>query len=867
MHMKHKIIAFRSLLAATSSGLALALVPTTAEAQETAESARASAGQYEEIIVTARRREESLQEVPVSVSVMSQAELTTELVTNQNDLQQKIPSLSVAARFGNSGGTYAIRGLSGGNTTRPTVGTYFAEVPGPTNNSGYDPSAGQSLYDLQSVQVLKGPQGTLFGRTSTAGAVLVTPAAPKLNDFEVNGNLGLGSLGYFQGSLAVNIPVIKDILAIRVAGSYNHRDGYTKVIGSDRRLDELNDDAQRISILFQPTDWLKNVTIYDRYNAAQSSGGYLAVSYDPDFRLFNLTPASGSVVFGGVCAQAVAIGLSPNADACVAQRLGILSKIKANLAAETARTAAGGDAYRSTASGNTTFYNDRIRHEYLINTTEVSLPRIGSLELTLKNIFGYQVSKGYQTMNISGVADDLFNLYIGVDAGVRLNQVGTNATVGLGKGEKFYTNETQISGTLGDDRLVFVAGYFYQHAPTTPTLDSVGNIQKVLGGVTNVNLGYAPGRAFNVGGRAKQTAFYGQATLGFDGLVDGLHFTAGIRRTKDDFRLDTRAAGVNPLTGVISPSIITINTTTGVITETPSPVATQALKTKGTNYNFSLDYQINPRLMVYVATRKGYVPGGLNNTAGVGAPNFQLQFGSETIKDKEVGMKWDFNFGSTYGRLNLAAFDANYSDIQRSFSSVVNGTAVAFTANVAKAKLRGLEVEFEIRPTSNLLLAADYALTDTKYKSWIGADPIGRAPAGTNLDLSNNSFFNAPRHKMNLKATYEIPLAGDNGLVSITGQYTYQSRTYYIATPERYLEVFGEGRRDTISENGYGVTNLRIDWDKPMGIEPITIGLFARNLFDTVYATSGSPLENATGFTTKQFGPPRVVGATISFRY
>lgn len=867
MHMKHQNIAFRSLLAATSSGLILALVPTTASAQETERVARPAGGQSNDIIVTARRREESLQEVPLAVSVMSQAELTTELVTNQNDLQQKIPSLSVAARFGNSGGTYAIRGLSGGNTTRPTVGTYFAEVPGPTNNTGYDPSAGQSLYDLRSVQVLKGPQGTLFGRTSTAGAVLVTPAPPELDDFSINGNLGLGSVGYFQGSLAVNIPVIKDILAIRVAGSYNHRDGYTKVIGSSRRLDELNDDAQRLSVLFQPTDWLKSVTIYDRYNASQATGAYLAVGYDPNFPLFNLTPASGSVVFGGVCSQAVAIGLSPSADACVAQRLGILSRIKANLAAETARTAAGGKAYRSTASGDTAYFNDRIRHEYIINTTELSFPKFGSVDLKLKNIFGYQLSKGYQTMNISGVADDLFNLYIGVDAGANLNQVGTNPVVGLGKGEKFYTNETQISGSVGDERLVFVAGYFYQHAPTTPTLESVGNLQKVFGGVTNVNLGYSSGRAFNVGGRAKQTAFYAQATLGFDGLVDGLHFTAGIRRTKDDFRLSSRAAGVNPLTGVISPSIFTINTTTGAITETPSPVTTQMLKTDGTNYNFSLDYQVNPKLMVYVSTRKGYVPGGLNNAAALGAPNFNLQFGSETIKDKEVGVKWDFNLGSTYGRLNVAAYDATYSDIQRSFTAVVNGAALAYTANVAKAKLRGVEVEFEIRPTNNLLLAADYALADTKYKSWIGADPIGRAPAGTNIDLSNNSFFNAPRHKMNLKATYEIPLGNDNGQVSITGQYTYQSRTWFIVSPERYMEVFGQDRRNLISENGYGVTNMRIDWENPMGFQDVTIGMFARNLFDTVYATSGTPLENATGFITKQFGPPRVVGATMSFRY
>src|SRR3546814_396162 len=224
-----------------------------------------------EIIVTARRRAEKLQDVPLAVSVMTQDQLKTQQVHDQNDLQQKIPSLSVASRFGHTGGTYAIRGLSGTNTGTPAVGTYFAEVPTPTNNIGVDTSAGQSLYDLASVQVLKGPQGTLFGRSTTAGAVLVTPDAPNLQNVEANGDLAFGNLGYLQGTLAVSVPIIKDVLAIRVAGNYNHRRGYTKVIGTSQRLDERNNDSQRLSVLVKPTAWLKNTTIYDLFHPAQAS--------------------------------------------------------------------------------------------------------------------------------------------------------------------------------------------------------------------------------------------------------------------------------------------------------------------------------------------------------------------------------------------------------------------------------------------------------------------------------------------------------------------------------------------------------------------------------------------------------------------
>lgn len=854
----------RAVQLATASALALVWMAPEAKAQTADSGGRPAATGVGDIVVTARRREEKLQDVPQAVSVMTQDQLKTENVRDQSDLQQKIPSLSVASRFGRTGGTYGMRGLSGQSSTTPTVGTYFAEVPTPTNNVGYDASAGQSLYDLESVQVLKGPQGTLFGRTTTAGAVLVTPAAPHLDDVKANGSLGVGSLGYFQGTLALSVPIIDGVLAVRVAANYNHRRGYTKVIGSDRRLDELNNESQRVSVLFQPASWLKNTTIYDRFHADQAASAYLAVDYPANFGLFNL-PAN-SPFFNGVCAQAVAVGLASSVPACASQRLAILASLKANIAAEVARVAQGGDERRRVNAGNSTYFIDRNTHETVVNRTEITLPDLGPLELQLKNIFGYQTTTGYSGVNVGGI-DELLNLYVGVGSGLAGNQVGNKASISTGPGEKFYSNETQLSGNLFGDRLVFVAGYYYQHAPSTSDLTNVGGVQKTLGGVTTVNLGFSAGRPFTVGGRANQSAFYGQATLGLDGLIDGLHLTAGLRRTKDDFILRTRAAGIHPLTGVISPSIVAINTTTGAITLTPSPVATQDLKTSGTNYNFSIDYKASPDFLVYVSTRKGYVPGGLNNAIAVGAPEFQLQYGSETIKDVEAGLKWDFTMGGTSGRFNLAAYQAWYSGIQRSFTAIVNGAAISYVANVAKAKLRGFEAELTVLPVSDLRLGINYSYNEAKYTRWIGADPYGFAPPGTNIDLSNNPFQNAPKHKVNLNATYDIPLAGDQGTVSITGQFTYQSKSFGLTAAYRYIEIYGEGGRNASTIDGYGLANARIDWQDAFGVENVTASAFVRNIFDKTYQTSASALNNTLGFSTKQFGEPRVIGASVSFDY
>jgi outer membrane receptor protein involved in Fe transport len=191
----------------------------------------------------------------------------------------------------------------------------------------------------------------------------------------------------------------------------------------------------------------------------------------------------------------------------------------------------------------------------------------------------------------------------------------------------------------------------------------------------------------------------------------------------------------------------------------------------------------------------------------------------------------------------------------------------SYVANVAKGKLQGLEAELTVAPTNELTIGLNYSLNETKYTSWFGADPYGAAPPGTNIDLKNNPFMNAPRYKINVNATYEIPLSADNGTVSVTGQYTYQSRAYYLTGAARYVEIFGESARASTLENGFGVANAHVDWIDPLGHRGVTASIFGRNLFDEIYATSATPLNNSLGFSTKQYSEPRIIGASISFRY
>ncbi|RYG85370.1 MAG: TonB-dependent receptor, partial [Alphaproteobacteria bacterium] len=135
------------------------------------------------IIVTARRIEERLQDVPISISVVNQEQITRANVTSSEDLARVVPGLAVDSRYSSEQSSFSIRGFSQQLRTSAAVGTYFAEVVAPRGSSlalqGGDGAGPGFMFDLQNVQVLKGPQGTLFGRNTTGGAVLLVPQKPR----------------------------------------------------------------------------------------------------------------------------------------------------------------------------------------------------------------------------------------------------------------------------------------------------------------------------------------------------------------------------------------------------------------------------------------------------------------------------------------------------------------------------------------------------------------------------------------------------------------------------------------------------------------------------------------------------------------
>jgi len=255
-------------LALIVGGLGMGALTAPAGAQQVslpADTQAEPANQSNDIIVTARRREERLQDVPVAVTAISSAELQQRGTRDITDLGAIAPNLYVGQ--GGRGGSVAVVNIRGQENTGtaitndPAVGIYFDEVY-------LGRSAGSllaSVQDMANVQVLRGPQGTLFGRNNTGGAILLTPNRPNLTDLQGSVNLTYGRFDRFDAGAVVDVPIVKDKLGVRASFLRSRQDGYGKSLttGFDD-YGNAHNDSGRVAIRWKPSDAVTFDFTYDR---------------------------------------------------------------------------------------------------------------------------------------------------------------------------------------------------------------------------------------------------------------------------------------------------------------------------------------------------------------------------------------------------------------------------------------------------------------------------------------------------------------------------------------------------------------------------------------------------------------------------
>jgi iron complex outermembrane receptor protein len=437
--------------------------------------AGASGTSIGEVVVTARRRAENLEHVPAAVSVVNQAQLERQDVQDAVSLQHAIPSLVTSATaVGHNNESFSVRGIGTTAGASPGVAIYISEVPYVFATSLGSAAPSGIYFDLQNVQVLKGPQGTLFGKNTTGGAVLFEPQHPT-DDFEGYAQIGAGSYRRADFEGAVNIPIIPDKVLFRIAADAERRDGYTRDIVTGKDYDNVNFYSLRASLTVRPIDKLEIYTMAD-YHYSKDNG--IGLTLDE------------------VQANSFLTYLYPGLEAYAAQ--------------ERAR------GPRLTELSDSALSQARQETYGVVNNIQYHV----TPDLNLKNIFGYRVYKDNNRNDGDGSPFVIFDEY---DPGDWANQLFA------------VTDELQIQGDTLWHKLDFTTGAYFEFSG--PQEKNGGTYPPGTFSTCQFGGGTFPVVAcplYEIESRyTRSRSFYAQGNLDLGWLVHGLKATGGIRYTID----------------------------------------------------------------------------------------------------------------------------------------------------------------------------------------------------------------------------------------------------------------------------------------------------------------------------------------------
>lgn len=815
----------KSLLMASSAlalGAALPSAPALAQGG-------GSRLMLEEIVVTARRREESLQDVPISMTVMNQQQLDSRNIFSSSDIAIYTPSLSANNRWGADQPSFAIRGFTQELRTTASVGFYFAEVVAPRGGGSITAGDGGgpgTMFDLQNVQVLKGPQGTLFGRNTTGGAIMLTPNKPTdVLEGYVEGSVGNFDMRRLQGVL--NVP-LTDSLRMRLGVDTQERDGFLRNRSGvgPKYLSDVDYISFRGSLVWDITDNLENYTIIS-YSDSDNTGS--ANAY------FECNPVPG--------------GLN---TFCQNQ----LARIDY-------------DFYTTeTLMPNP---SNELEQWQLINTTTWEVTD----KFTIKNILSYSELEHTMRTSVYGTNWQIppqlpivGGTRIGFTNSAQVPGVPTNA-------QKGFVEELQFQGLAFDDRLTWQAGIYYERSkPDGWSGSQSANIlycaeptgsdpaaflcQDVMRAVGQI-VGGTPGVGGNPAGNVQRQlgkvdydnrAVYAQGTWEFN---PQWRLTAGVRYTKDETK------GISQMTAytdfpTLAPGAPGVTQCVDTTASLPDCTIRLKQKSEEPTWMFGLDYLPNPDTLLYAKYSRGYRQGSVNI---YGAQGYRTH-GPEEVDAYELGAKFTLS-GAIAGNVNIALFYNELDDqqIQAGFVSTT-GQASSTTGivNAGKSTIWGGELESRLLLTDRLSLDIGYTYLDTKLESIAEITPIPGTPfdAIQPSALEGGPLAFSPKHQVVVGLNYLLPLDEHMGELSVGATYVYNDDQLSAAnTPYGVIP-------------SYELVNLNLNWMSVMQ-SAFDVSLFVTNALDEEYTAFVPGNFNSLGGEFRVVGQPRMAGARLRYNF
>jgi len=678
----------------------------------------ASADQvFETITVTARRKAENIQHVPVAVAVISRETISNYGAFDPVDLGRSAVGLYANSFNGDrSNIIYTIRGQAyTTGTLFPAVVPYFADIPLSKLLVG-------TFFDLDNVQVLRGPQGTLFGRVTDGGNVMLSPARPTN---ERGGYLQVKTGNYALRSVngAFNLPLVDDKVLLRAAFENAKRRGFTHDLSHDTWLDGVNYISGRISLLVKPAEGVENYTALN-YTHGDETGGSQGIYF--------INPPAFLAITRGLVGAA-------GANAYLAQMQAALAK----------QQQAGP---RAVYSDTNAF--DRRDHWILTNQTKVDIAD----HLTAKAIFGYTFLK-QQTAND----------YDGTDLPY-LNTLNSVLPSPLSY-QRQLSGELQLQGNgMLDRRLDWTLGAYVDRQTTPGPAETLSRQLFLLYNASVQSL------------RTTSTAFYGQGSFE---LLPGLKINGGVRHTHDTSESDaaTWSALATGATDPIPHGQCLTTRPAGVLATSKTCAHSEASFNVVT-WMGGLEYQVTRNIFTYAKVSKGYRPGGFNayNPSTPYGPESVISKEIGIKSDFEIaGRPLRVNIAGFYD--DFSDIQRLITLVNSAGSSTANVNTKSATVKGVELETMFKPIdELELSLNWNNI-SAKYNLkeyTPDYIAAACPADPRTMRPDPTKF-CPLSPFGRTPRNTLSLKANLTLPLSGES-TVSLGADWYYTASQYVVTT-------------------------------------------------------------------------------------
>ncbi len=905
--------------------------PTTQAQAQTTDSATAAASTDQaqppvveqsnagDIIITATRRSERLSNVPIAVSAVGQEALQNSGATDIRQMTQLTPSLLVSSTGSEANASARVRGIGtvGDNPgLESSVAVFIDGVYRSRTGSGLN-----DLGEVDRIEVLRGPQGTLSGRNATAGTINVLTKLPAF-DFGGYGEATYGNYNAVRVAGGLTGPIIKDVLAFRVDGVFNKRDGYYYDVVNNTDYNDRNRYFVRGQLLLQasPDVTVRLIGDYTRRDEKCCGAVYVntAEKIDPTPGVagdFTVNPAGNRIVqimqsMGAVFPSRGdpynrRIANSPGrAYANVTTDYGGSGQIDANLgfAQLTSITAyreykSGGAADVDYGSLDLAYRPDDGNSFRQFHTFSQEARLNGSL-------FGDKLDwliGGYYSKEDLVVADNLkFGTQYGAFAACRIVATINPAAVlrnPAAAGCLSPTGVATINGAFGTT----LGPVVVRGLNRLSTLNDLGD-QRATYYQNSENYAFFTHNIFKVTDKLS--------------LTGGLRYTHEAKKFHSDFQNNNTVCpaqqasflqgGLGGLVGNAAIPATAQQIVGGILTLTCTGNSTTGLNTLDLNDQFSegeftgtgvISYKPRTDTLLYASFSRGYKAGGYNLdrsdltqnvfSAPTNASASRLRFDPETVNAYEVGLKFtskDFTFnvagfrqefknfqlntfnGTNFIVQNISACDTSLNGADRDASAATGACTSGVKYGVQS---QGFELEAGLYPVRNFSVSLGYTFTDTKFKNNLVGSETGEALDPALFLLSGNNLSNAPRHTVTGSTSWtpELGSSGMSALFYIDGRMTSDYNTGSDLFPEK-------------AQDGFFLMNARVGLRGPA--QRWALELWAQNILDTNYqqVAFNAPFQGAgSQAQTQAFGStanqiftsylaePRTYGLTVRTRF